>query len=439
MIWKGCQRFKLNLKLFFLFSHRCTKFKDIAVVSITTDMTWTRTRWEPPATKSSHVTHFQSPQQPSTVINNYKILQCNKMAVQAKHSDSAKVQQVRKEYRGPVHSKNDPKKLKFTVPFVTKVQIKKTTAHFKSRPKSTIVKRETTLQQIFDRENEEETDVDEVDEKCKKIEDNQREDYKKKTHEIGSPLVKLKLKRAPRIRRACYSALAPVEQTGQEENESVDKLIKILTRKMNDRSLVSLGAKTNTIPVAAFARPTKGEIALSKKRPKPVVAASTNEAKMMQSASVMPSLRISLSNGTSSDSDSLPRDTILRGSSARSVPGLVSPRATPRVPWSAPERISSLSFSDPGKPLCYCCRNAQRVQISDGSPRLHDRQKAARGNSHTVSVRMPVEGMQPYDQSHYCASVESFSESSLELDSGKEACFTRTPVPPSSPVQEGDM
>ncbi|CAH3188680.1 unnamed protein product [Porites evermanni] len=218
------------------------------------DMTWLQTGWEQNQGRSSHIRHYRPPAPSEKGASRNSLLQCNKMSVKIRQIDD-KAQQIRFKYGKSNLERNFKKGVDLT-PFVTKVQIRKMRERDGVKPV-----RDTTeggRVRFATESDKNQLDVDTADkntlsshagiendtatnEENTKDEGTFAEVYYRQVHLCG--LYRL------------FLALLQVF------------VIKTLSRRFRNPIEASRGKIPAARPTAAFAKPTKGEIALSIKGP----------------------------------------------------------------------------------------------------------------------------------------------------------------------------
>ncbi|KAJ7374804.1 hypothetical protein OS493_005154 [Desmophyllum pertusum] len=236
------------------------------------DAAWLQTGWEQNQGHSSQMRHYRAPAPCQKGASKNSLLQCNKMSVKTKQVDE-KARQIRFKYgKNNLERELNKKKGIDMTPFVTKVQIRKTQE--KNRLKS--AGRASTRRRI-ESEMVHYTTIQNSEEKRTVIDTTLKGDWDDKEALSSLKTVDEKDETeeeamlcediiAVRVNEKKlddnYSNLYPGKQL-----ENVQHLIKCLTRRLRDPFEASRKQVPPTRPIAAYARPTKGEIALSIKGP----------------------------------------------------------------------------------------------------------------------------------------------------------------------------
>ena len=296
--------------------------------------------------------HASCMRQISPIYSN-KSFQCHKTELKSHQPATTKCQIIRKQYRHAVLSSKESKKTVASPSFVTKVQIKKTinynmlntTKLNSNTQQSNMAKtgKQTREQKLIDNNNAEEKNKQALD-------------------SLGS------VNRVPRSRNVCSIDLSPVEESEFAEHENVQHLTRKLTVKMRKRHLaLKLGRKARNIPTATYARPTKGEIALSQKAPQQFHLLATSGATKKQNLNVVRPL-LTPDFDSSSHSDSVSPDMTLRGSNTRTVPGLVKTRPAFRASRSAAGlSVDTTVCCEQGEDASKKCIARLSIRIPSGS------------------------------------------------------------------------
>ncbi|KAL9974304.1 hypothetical protein ACROYT_G011325 [Oculina patagonica] len=235
------------------------------------DMAWLQTGWEQNQGHSSQMRHYRAPAPCQKGASRNSLLQCNKMSVKAKKVDD-KARQIRFKYgKSNLERELNKKKGIDMTPFVTKVQIRKTQERnrFNSAGRDSAKRRiESERFQSPFIENSEENitlnspklNVDFNDKESfstlKTVDEKDEEEIMLREDIIAVEVNEKKME---------DNYLYP--ETSEKQLDNVQHLIKCLTRKLRDPFEASRKQIPSTRPIATYARPTKGEIALSIKGP----------------------------------------------------------------------------------------------------------------------------------------------------------------------------
>ena len=235
------------------------------------DMAWLQTGWEQNQGHSSQLRHYRAPAPCQKGASRNSLLQCNKMSVKAKQVDD-KARQIRFKYgKSNLERELNKKKGIDITPFVTKVQIRKTRERnrFNSAGKDSARKRiesETVHSSLIENGEEKRTEAtptlnsdgkDKESLSTLQTVDEKDEEETTLCQDITAVEVNEKSMED--------SYLYP--ETSEQQLDNVQNLIKCLTRRLRDPFEASRKQIPPTRPIAAYARPTKGEIALSIKGP----------------------------------------------------------------------------------------------------------------------------------------------------------------------------
>ena len=232
------------------------------------DTSWLQTGWEQNQGRSSQMRHYRAPAPQQKGASRNSLLQCNKMSVKTKQVDE-RARQIRFKYgKNNLERELNKKNGTDLTPFVTKVQIRKIQERnrFSSAGMRTSARRRNESEKVHTsfRENSEENGK--IIDSTLNGENNDEESYSSldTVHEKDETCEESML---------CEDMISihvnESDQTETSENqiENVQHLIKYLNRRLRDPFEASRKQIPSTRPVAAYARPTKGEIALSVKGP----------------------------------------------------------------------------------------------------------------------------------------------------------------------------
>lgn len=321
------------------------------------DLAWLQTGWERNQGCSSQMRHFRSPAPSQKGASKNSILQCNKMSVKTKQVDD-KARQIRLKYgKSNLERELIKKKSVVMTPFVTKVQIRKTRERIKL-PKSagrTSEKTGVTIETPHMSDDE-----------------SNAENNSSSNLETVIAIGKEKREQHAMLSEDIYSMQGKDDKL---QDDYVQNLIKCLTRRLRDPFEASRSQIPPTRPIAAYARPTKGEIALSVKGP--VVLAPVSKVVMTTGE------RDSLDRPSRFHTRSLPEFAGSRTERAHTRPissvsdsVVVTGKKLNNVNrvWLECEHAQNNTFN-PDSPLCSLCRNVSGSN-SDTST-THERAKSA--------------------------------------------------------------
>lgn len=241
------------------------------------DMAWLQTGWEQNQGPSSQMRHYRAPVPCQKGASRNSLLQCNKMSVKAKQVDD-RARQIRFKY-GKTNLERELSKKKGIdmTPYVTKVQIRKT----QERNRLDSARRDSARRRMDSKgvdssfiENSEEKrtvsyptqngDCNDKEPQNLTVSSLQTVDEKDETQEeimSCEDIIAVEVNE----RKIEDNYLYP--ETTEKQLDNVQDLIKCLTRRLRDPFEASRKQIPSTRPIAAYARPTKGEIALSIKGP----------------------------------------------------------------------------------------------------------------------------------------------------------------------------
>lgn len=324
------------------------------------DMTWLQTGWEQNQGRSSHIRHYRTPAPCQKGASRNSLLQCNKMSVKTKQVDD-KARQIRFKH-GKSNLEGNFNKGLAIAPFVTKVQIKKTQDRNRSKStgRASARKRNADGRVHFEIPSDESRtlsgDCSDKNVLCNqfgdKVEANTTEENIEDKSDFSVEIMAVEMNAKPEETNYLYPP-----ETSEKEHESVQHLIKCLSRRFRDPIEASRRQVTTTRPIAAYARPTKGEIALSMKGPFLLTPVS-KFAKATVQASDRPS-RLHV----------------------RSLPEFAGARNERRCP----RPISSVS--DQNHRLCYSCRD--RHSSSSETNTTRERAKSAVYGERKIDSGLP--------------------------------------------------
>lgn len=276
------------LRLFFSSSLDLFNFQSSMAATTRKDMAWLQTGWEQNQGPSSQIRHYRAPAPCQKGASRNSLLQCNKMSVKAKQVDD-RARQIRFKY-GKTNLERELNKKKGIdmTPYVTKVQIRKTQERnrFNSAGKDSARKR-------MDSEGVDFSFIENGDEKRTVFYPTQNGDCNGKESQnlTVSSLQTVDEKDETQEEIISCEDIIAVEvnerkmednylypETTEKQLDNVQHLIKCLTRRLRDPFEASRKQIPSTRPIAAYARPTKGEITLSIKGP--VVLAPVSKVAM---------------------------------------------------------------------------------------------------------------------------------------------------------------
>lgn len=252
-------------------------------------MAWLQTGWEQKQGPSSHIRHYRTPAPCERGASRNSLLQCNTMSVRAKQVDD-KGRQIRFKY-GKSNLERNFKKGVHITPFVTKVQIKKTQerGRGKSAGRASARKINESERVRFTIASDEQrilngecTDKNALPSQV----GTEGAETKEENGDDESSFLGETISVELNVKTEDTNYLYPPE-TSDKERDDVQQLIKSLSRRFRDPETCRRQIPA-AHPIAAYARPTKGEIALSIKGPvllAPVskVAKATAQANERQS------------------------------------------------------------------------------------------------------------------------------------------------------------
>ena len=330
------------------------------------DMTWLQTGWEQNQGRSSHIRHYRAPAPCQKGASRNSLLQCNKMSVKTKQVDD-RTRQIRFKY-GRGNLERNLKKGLDIAPFVTKVQIKKTQErhHSKAAVRTSARKRNADERVHFEIASDEKgvpsgdcSDKNALsDQFGGKVEAETTQENIKDKSDFSEEIMSVEMNAKPEETNYLYPP-----ETSEKERESVQHLIKCLSRRFRDPIETSRKPVTATRPIAAYARPTKGEIALSMKGPVLLTPVSKFAKATVQASGRQSRLHVgSLPEFTGASNErpctrpisSVSDSVVLTG---RKIHG------AGRVTWPECAHASNGSL-DQNSRLCYSCRD-QNSSSSD--------------------------------------------------------------------------
>lgn len=245
-----------------LFNHQLS----MAVAS-RNDTSWLQTGWEQNQGRSSQMRHYRAPAPRQKGASRNSLLQCNKMSVKTKQVDE-RARQIRFKYgKDNLERELNRKNGTDLTPFVTKVQIRKIQerSRFNSAGRTSIRRRnESENVHTSLRENSEENGK--IIDSTLNGDNNDEEPYSSlETVDEKDETCEESMLREDMI----SIQVNENDQTETSENqiENVQHLIKYLNRRLRDPFEASRKQIPSTRPIATYAQPTKGEIALSVKGP----------------------------------------------------------------------------------------------------------------------------------------------------------------------------
>lgn len=329
------------------------------------DMTWLQSGWEQNQGRSSHIRHYRPPAPCEKGASRNSLLQCNKMSVKAKQMDE-KTRQIRFKYGKSNLERNFKKGVDLT-PFVTKVQIKKTqeSNSTKSAGSRVSARKSNESERVhFSIPIDEKQTINErTDGKALSSHVGNQTDGENKEENIEdeSNLSEEVISVEMNLKTDDTNYLYP-PQISEKDREDVQYVIKSLSRRFRDPIEASRRQIPPTRPIAAFARPTKGEIALSIKGP--VLLAPISKVAKAKAQEQDKQSRIgdrSLPESAGSRNERACARPISSVSDSVVVTG--KKMHGPGRAWSGCERALNGSL-DQDFPLCHSCRG-QRSSSSD--------------------------------------------------------------------------
>ena len=237
------------------------------------DASWLQTGWQQNPGRSSQMRHYRAPAPCQKGASRNSLLQCNKMSVKTKQVED-RARQIRFKYgKNKFEKELNEKNGTDLTPFVTKVQIRK--IHERSRFNSaerTSARRKNESEKVHTSFIENSEKNGQMIDSTLNGDKNDEEFYcslepveeKDETYEesvLSEDIIAIQV--SDKIQTDNY--LDP--ETSETQLENVQHLIKYLTRRLRDPFEASRKQIPSTRPIAAYARPTKGEIALSVKGP----------------------------------------------------------------------------------------------------------------------------------------------------------------------------
>ena len=353
------------------------------------DQAWLQTGWERNQGRSSQMRHYRSPAPSQKGASKNSILQCNKMSVKAKQVDD-KARQIRLKYgKSNLERELNKKKGIDMTPFVTKVQIRKTLERNKVTSAGRAGARIGVMIET-PRMSDDET--------------------------IGENNSTSSLETVGGNEKGEQDAMLSddiIVMQGKEDkrqDDYVQNLIKCLTRRLKDPFEASRTHIPPTRPIAAYARPTKGEIALSVKGP--VILAPVS--KVVKTTGE----RDSLDRPSRFNTRSLPEFAGSRTERAHTRPissvsdsVVVTGRKLNNVnrAWLGCEHAQNNSFN-PKNPLCSSCRaaggsnsdtRATYERAKSALPREGIRQIKNDGRLPQLDIRQtPSQSLRKVDKTH---------------------------------------
>ena len=229
------------------------------------DMTWLQTGWQQNQGRSNHIRHYRPPAPSEKGASRNSILQCNKMSVKIRQIDD-KAQQIRFKY-GKSNLERNFKKVVDLTPFVTKVQIRKMKERDGVKPIRDTS--ESGRVRFATESDKKQSDEDTADRNTLSshagIENDVVETNEENTKHEGTfaeDIIAVQVKRNTENNNYLYPP-----EISEKDREDVKNVIKTLSRRFRNPIEASRRKIPTARPTAAFAKPTKGEIALSIKGP----------------------------------------------------------------------------------------------------------------------------------------------------------------------------
>ena len=267
---KLCSKYFFSLPFTDLFN------RQLPMAATRNDSSWLQKDWEQNQGRSSQMRHYRAPRPCQKGASRNSLLQCNKMPVKTKQVDDT-ARQIRFKYgRSNLERELNKKNGTNLMPFVTKVQIRKTQerSRFDSEG-STPTKRRNESERVHSSsmENNEQTETksdstlngDNNDEESySSLETVDEKDETSEESMLRADIIAIQVNEKNQTDNYLYP------ETTENQLEDVQHLIKCLTRRLRDPFETSRKQIPSARPTAAYARPTKGEIALSVKGPVPL-------------------------------------------------------------------------------------------------------------------------------------------------------------------------
>ena len=228
------------------------------------DMTWLQTGWEQNQERSSHIRHYHPPAPSEKGGSRNSLLQCNKMSVKIRQIDD-KAQQIRFKYGKSNLERNFKKGVDLT-PFVTKVQIRKMKERDGFKPVRDTS--ESGKVRFATESDEKQSDEDTADKNTLSSHagvENDAETNEENAKDEGTfaeDIIAVHVETNTEQNNYLYPP-----EISDKDRENVQNVIKTLSRRFRNPIEASRGKIPAARPTAAFAKPTKGEIALSIKGP----------------------------------------------------------------------------------------------------------------------------------------------------------------------------
>ena len=228
------------------------------------DMTWLQTGWEQNQGRSSHIRHYRPPAPNEKGASRNSLLQCNKMSVKIRQIDD-KAQQIRFKYGKSNLERNFKKGVDLT-PFVTKVQIRKMKERDGVKPvRATSESGRVRFATESDKKQSDENTTDKNTVSSHAGIENDAETNEENTKDEGTfteDIIAVHVETNTDKTNYLYPP-----EISEKDREDVQNVIKTLSRRFRNPIEASRGKIPTARPTAAFAKPTKGEIALSIKGP----------------------------------------------------------------------------------------------------------------------------------------------------------------------------
>ena len=346
------------------------------------DSAWLQTGWEQHQGRSSQMRHYRAPAPSPRGASKNSLLQCNKMSVKAKQVDD-KAREIHFKYgKSNLERELNRKKGVDMTPFVTKVQIRKTLERNKLKSAGRTSARlgaeiEKPHISFIESNGENKTVIDlsinaDLNEK-NDMSNLQTVNEKDETEEdavLSEDIITVQVNEDKLNDNYLYP------EKSEKQLENVQHLIKCLTRRLRDPFEASRKQILPTRPIAAYARPTKGEIAISMKGP--VMLAPVSKVVMTTAE------RNSLDGPNRLNVRSLPEFAGSRNERARTRPiSSVSDSVVVtgkkinnagRAVWLGCEHAQNGSFNQKNR-LCSSCRD--QYSLLSNTKITHERAKSA--------------------------------------------------------------
>ena len=342
------------------------------------DMAWLQTGWEQNQGRSSHIRHYRPPAPCEKGASRNSLLQCNKMSVKAKQVDD-KARQIRFKYGKSNLEWNFKKGVDIT-PFVTKVQIRKTLERNRLKSEGRVSGRKGTESERvhFATESDEKQSLngDCTDHKNTLpsqvgIENSAetKEDHIGDESNFSEDMIAVHVN--AKTEKANYLYLP---ETSEKEREDVQNVIKSLSRRFRDPIEASRRQMPAARPIAAYAKPTKGEIALSIKGPVLLAPVAKGAMATVQTNDRQSRLDVRLLPEFAGSRDERARTRPISSVSDSVIVTGRKIHGTGRVTWLGSEHARNGS-RDQNQRLCHSCKEQRSANCDTNI--TSDRAKSA--------------------------------------------------------------